>query len=343
MRVLAIVAPLIGLLTAAPALAKGSDDSIVLPAIGVSGFVDASYSGNPDLHRDTFGLDQAEVDLTHAFGGKAELRVDLEWLKEGDAWSADVEQGYLEYAPARVPELTFTFGRFNAPIGFELLDPNEMYQYSHALVFDYGIPSNLTGIMAAGAPTDRVEVRAYLVNGWDNNDLGGAGPMTAGGRLGLSFGSLGGIGLSALSGTEWDRSGDEPVRLRRNVLDVDAGLTPVDGLLVGGEVNHGFGDIDDTDIAWTAFMIMSHYDFNAWVGLTGRFGWFHDPDGAVFEPGLDQTRTAVTVAPTFVLADGLGALVEVRRDGSTKDVFRNREGNPKGAMTTVAFEVTGSF
>jgi len=343
MRLPTVIPGLVALLATAPPGADADGTRDVLPIIGLSGFVDASYSGNLDMGSDTFGLDQAEVDLTRDFSERAGLRVDLEWLKDGDVWSADVEQGYLEYAAAPIPGLTFTLGRFNAPIGFELLDPNEMYQFSHALVFDYGIPSNLTGLMAAGTPAERVDVRAYLVNGWDNNDLGGPGPKTAGGRIGLGFGDLGGAGFSALSGVERDRSGDEPVRRKRTVLDLDLTLTPVDGLLIGGEANHGFGDADGTDMEWTAFMIMAHYDLNAWSGLTARFGWFDDPDGVVFDPGVTQTRTAVTVAPTFVLADGLGTLVEVRLDSSTEDVFQDSAGDPKGSTTSVAFEVTGAF
>ncbi len=338
------IAPLLAVLLAVvPAGAGAAGNLRVLSAIGVSGFVDASYSTNLDLKRDTFGLDQAEVDLTYGFADRGGLRMDLEWLKDGETWAADVEQGYLEYTPEPLPGVTFTFGRFNAPIGFELLDPNEMYQFSHALVFDYAIPSNLTGVMVAGAPAERLDLRAYLVNGWDNNDLEGPGPKTAGGRAAVSFGDLGGAGFSALNGTQWDRSASSAVRLHRTVLDLDFTLTPRERLLIGGEANHGFGEIGGVDMTWTAFMIMSHYDFNAWAGLTGRFGWFDDPHGVVFDPGVSQTRTAVTVAPTFVLADGLGALVEVRVDSSTEDVFADSHGKLKGSTTEVALEVTGSF
>jgi len=317
-----------------------ADEAVENSPVEVHGFVDASYWADLNLKEDTFGLDQAEVDLTYAFSARGGLRADLEWLKVGDGWYAAVEQAYLDYALSAIPQVTFTLGRFNAPMGFELLDPPDMFQFSHSLVFDYGIPSNLTGFMVAGTPVDRLDARAWLVNGWDDNDLDGAGPLTLGGRIGWSFGELGGVGLSGISGPEEPGEAAQP---RRSVVDLDLTLTPVSSLVIGGEANHAVVKGNGTDADWTAFLIMSHVDLNSWAGLTGRFDWFDDPDGIAFSDGIGQTRTAVTLAPTFVLQAGLGALVEFRLDQSTEDVFMNSDGEAKGSATTVAFEMTGSF
>ena len=343
MRTAAIALALAALVAAGapPARAAGEDAASV--AVEVHGFVDASYAGNVDLRRDTFGVDQAEVDLTRSDGERWALRADLEWVKDGDDWVAAVEQGYLDYMPPGAPALTFTVGRFNAPIGFELLDPPDMYQFSHALVFDYGLPSNLTGLMVAATPGKSLDIRGYVVNGWDNNDLGSKGPKTAGGRVGWSFGNAAMMEVSALSGSQDGGTADDPTTLDRTVFDLDVKVTPVDGLVLGAEANHGTVDVAGSGADWTAFMVMAHRDFCSWAGLTGRFDWFDDPDAVVFEAGIAQTRTAITVAPTFVLGDGLGALVEVRMDQSSEDVFADSDGAPKGSTTSVAFEVTGSF
>ena len=335
---------------ARPDAARASDDesirnaleSLVLP-FQVHGFVDASYAGNVDLRTDTFGLDQAEVDITRSGGERWALRADLEWVKDGENWSAAVEQGYLEWEPCPSGKAALTLGRFNAPMGFELLDAPDMYQFSHALVFDYGLPSNLTGVMAALAPAERLDLRLFVVNGWDGNDLGGRGPKTAGGRLGWSLGDQGTVGISAIHGSENAGTDEDPATLHRTAVDLDLTWTPAEGLVIGGEANHGTLDAGGGDADWSAFLLMAHRDFTSWVGLTARYDWFDDPDGAIFEPGLAQTRTAITVAPTFALADGLGAVLEVRIDGSSEDVCADVDGEAGSSTTGVAFEVTGSF
>lgn len=321
----------------------GADESVQ-----VSGFIDASYSGNLDLGTDTFGLDQAEVDLVRGFGERGGLRADLEWVKNGDEWELSAEQGYLDYVPAFAPKMTFTLGKFNAPIGFELLDAPDMYQFSHSLVFDHGLPTNLTGVMVTVAPTELVDVKAYVVNGWDNNDLGGAGPKTVGGRVGYSLGERGGVGVSAIGGKVMSYAKGVGSSFDRTVLDVDVTLTPAPGLLLGGEVNLGFLDFGTSvdgstlDGSWTGALLMAHYDFNEWLGLTGRFDWFDDPDQFVFRDAGDN-RTAITLAPTFVLGDGMGALIELRIDSSNEDVFDDGDGGVKSSTTSAAFEMTYSF
>jgi len=129
----------------------------------------------------------------------------------------------------------------------------------------------------------------------------------------------------------------------RTVFDVDLMLTPVPALVLGGEFNLGSADMGTVESEWKGFLAMAHYDFNDWLGVTGRFDWFDDPDDFVFGSGLQETRTAITVAPTFVWGDGMGALVELRVDGSSEDVLVDKDGEAQGSTTQLAFEMTYSF
>lgn len=337
MRRMMILAVALTMVSGAAPAACGED--VAAAGLEVSGFVDASHAGNLDLGTDTFGLDQVELDLARSLGERGGLRADLEWVKSGDEWALAVEQGYLDYLPPFAPRLTFTLGRFNAPIGFELLDAPDMYQYSHALVFTYGLPSNLTGAMLALAPTERVDLRAYLVNGWDNNDLGEAGPKTVGGRLGVSFGDLGGAGLAAITGA----ARADSIEVDRRVIDLDLTLTPLPSLLLGGEVNLGRIEAGGEEATWTGFLAMAHYDFNAWLGLTARYDWLDDPDAWLFGFAGGETRSAIAIAPTFVLGENMGALVELRIDRSSEDVFVDKDGEAIASTTSLAFEMTYRF
>ncbi len=331
----------------------------------VSGFVDASYAGKIDTREETFGLDQVEIDVIRMVGEHVVLRADLEWVKageagedgedadaEGESWDVAAEQGFLTYTPSFLPELSFTLGKFNAPIGFEMLDAPDMYQYSHSLVFEHCLPTNLTGALFDVTLTPKLGVLAYVVNGWDknheHNDV-----KTFGGRVGYSLGEMGNFGISALGGYEGiDETGGRTNKT--TVVDVDVTLTPIENLLIGGEVNLGTvdsGSDEIDDMTWTGFLVMAHYDFNEWLGLTGRFDMVDDPDAVVFEgyasgdspKPLEETRSSFTLAPTFVLGEGMGALIELRLDSSTEDVFVDRDGKADDTEISVAFEMTYTF
>jgi hypothetical protein len=307
------------------------------PATVVSGFADASYFYDANATAGEFGLDQAEVDITHRASEKTVVRADLEWLKAGDDFHAQVEQAYLAYTCNG--GTTFTLGRFNAPIGFELVDPNEMYQYSHSLVFTYGLPVNLTGAMVQKGLGAGLDIRAYGVNGWDNNAENNK-VLTWGGRLGYSRGAFG-VGLSALSGEEAVGVDSTRTEFDRTVFDVDLAWKP-EGWVLGADVNVGTVSAGGEDQSWFGGLVMIHRDFNTWSGLTIRYDYFDDQDGYAF--GLvgtqEQTRQALAIAPTLVLDEGFGALVEMRLDMSDQDAFVDADGGSKDSALTLAAEMT---
>ena len=329
--------------------------SVLDDLVEISGFVDASYTYNSTDDANTFGLDQVEIDLVKNLGGIGTLRADLEWVSDGEGgFTLDAEQGYvtldlgLGRGEGNYP--TLTFGKFNAPIGFELLDAPDMYQYSHALVFDMGLPTNLTGAMLSMDLGGGIDVVVHLSNGWDQNVDGNTDKMI-GGRLGYSHGEMGGIGFSAMRGDEKGLVGN------LTVYDIDLTLTPTPRLLIGGEYNRGRTDLEEVDVenSWNGFMVMAHYSLTDVMGLTGRYDRFTRDvsgaysarrSGALDHPtgNVEITQQALTIAPTFALTDGLGFLMELRRDFSEERIFGiPADGDLEQSMVNFAFEMTYSF
>ena len=336
-------------------------DSAVSGLVEISGFVDASYTYNSLDDSNTFGLDQVEIDLSRNLGDIGSLRADLEWVSDGEGgFTLDAEQGYvtldlgLGRDEGNYPILTF--GKFNAPIGFELLDAPDMYQYSHSLVFSRGLPTNLTGAMLAMDLGDGIDVVVHLTNGWDQNVDTNTNKMF-GGRFGYRHEDVVGIGFSAMHGDEevtvLNSSVENPVS-NLTVYDIDLTLTPAPGLIIGGEYNYGKRELDfwDSETKWNGYMVMAHYSLTDVMGLTGRYDYFNTSTRTVTSsaPGLihtfesDKTHQALTIAPTFALTDGLGFLMELRRDFADAAIFGDPdEGEQEKSMVNFAFEMTYSF
>ncbi len=309
----------------------------------ISGFVDASYFGNLNTSDQTFGLDQVEVDVQRVIGdGHGALRADLEWVKSGNGWALDAEQGYLDWKPL-CDAMTLRMGKWNVPIGFEALDAPDMYQFSHALVFDYGLPTNATGLMIIREIGFGIDLTVYAANGMDMNENNNQ-TMTFGGQVGYSMGDKLVAHVSYISGTE-----DAMQTTVKTITDFDFGYYLSPEWIIGGEYNMGAVDNGTTDAGWNGFMVMSHYDFTDMVGLTVRYGSFTDSDGIVFGwvdsngAPAELTRSALTIAPTFVLGNGMGALIEYRMDMAGEDIYVDGDGEPTGNLSTVAFEMTYVF
>ena len=357
------------LLSAYPAFAQenggdGADPNIgadISGLVDISGFVDASYVYNSLNDSNTFGLDQVEIDLSRNLGDIGSLRADLEWVSDGEGgFTLDAEQGYvtldlgLGLGEGNYPILTF--GKFNAPIGFELLDAPDMYQYSHSLVFNNGLPTNLTGAMLSMDLGGGIDVVVHLTNGWDQNVDADTNKMI-GGRFGYSHEELGGIGFSAMRGDNEVlvfNAAVEDLVSKLTVYDIDLTLTPAPGLIIGGEYNNGKRELDlwDSETKWNGYMVMAHYAFTDVMGLTGRYDYFNTSTrtSTSSAPGLnhtiesDVTTQALTIAPTFALTDGLGFLMELRRDFSDDEIFGDPdEGEFEKSMVNFAFEMTYSF
>lgn len=307
----------------------------------ITGFVDAAYFKDVAAKNGEFTLDQVEVDIVHWASDKTLVRADLEWVRDGDVHTAQLEQGFMTYTADCGGSLTF--GKFNAPIGFELLDPPDMFQYSHSLVFDHGLPTNLTGLMLSKEFDGGMDLALHVSNGWDADAMAGKN-VTWGGRLGYGSGGFTG-GISAISGKEEVAETDPIEAFTRTVFDVDLGYA-TGRWQFGGEYNQGkVTDQMDVESEWTGFMLMANVAYNEWGGFTFRFDNFDDSDGSVFDlvGGEAQAIRSLTFCPTFVLDENFGCLVEYRLFTSDQDGFVDKDGEATDTSSFLAFEMTYSW
>jgi len=297
----------------------------------ISGFVDVSYFYDALGGNNTFGLDQIEIDLEKNFGGCGKIRADLEWVNDGaGGMQLMAEQGFVNWGG-------FTMGKFNAPVGFELLDAPDMFQFSHALVFNFGLPTNLTGVMYNHDFGKGWDVALHISNGWDQNVDVNTG-KTFGTRIGWTFKSKGCLGFSFIRGAQAASEGDF-----LSLMDIDFTFNPGKALTIGCEFNKGSDYPSGQAAHWLGFLFMTHYDVNDVAGLTFRYDFFDDQDGVRLGSGVAEKRQALTFAPTFSLGEGMDAVVEMRFDLSDQNVFVDQKGNPAKQSFGFALEMIYSF
>ncbi len=308
-----------------------------LPKLEIGGFLDASYIFEIRSDNNTFGFDQAEINLRHELAHKGSAGLDLEWLNDGQGdGEFGIEQAFITFSPLAQDDIRITFGKFNSPIGLEAFDPPDMYQHSYGLVSNYALPGNLTGLSFAADFGRSTGLCLFVTNGWDNN-LDFNDQKTFGGRLDYNLGGFVDFGLGAISGSETDSL--------PNIVTVADWLVNVSlkKAIIGAEVNFGWNELAGEKYQWNGFLAMTHIKLTPWLGVTGRYDYFNDGDALRLGSGVAEKRQAITIAPVFWLSQGLTALLELRHDISDQRVFSGRDGSTYKSATAAAFEMTYGF
>ncbi|MBO0797464.1 MAG: outer membrane beta-barrel protein, partial [Blastocatellia bacterium] len=179
-------------------------------SVEVSGIVDGYYGYNNnevdmqarafDFRHNAFSLQLAKLTLERKNSKDSPLgfRVDLglgdtvdRVISVSDSSRNDatkhVMQAYASYVAPVGSGLTIDFGKFYTPIGAEVIETKDNFNYSRGLLFLYG-PFYHAGLRMKYAINDKVALTGYLVNGWDNLFENNFDRRSSGKTVGLQLG-----------------------------------------------------------------------------------------------------------------------------------------------------------
>jgi hypothetical protein len=252
------------------------------------------------------------IRLDFGFGDTAEI-VHATEPGDKDVWR-HIQQAY---ASVTKDKLTLDFGKFVTPIGAEVIETKDNWNYSRGLLFTWAIPFYHFGGRATYAVNDKVSLAGYVVNGWNNV------------RDNNTAKSVGFVGTFKPS-SKW---------------------TLVTNVLVGKEVGDNSRMLLDGILTFNVndeISLMANYDFGKdyaadllpgvrgaeanWQGIAGyvkvklsdnitisnRYEWFDDRIG--FMTGTAQELQSYTATAMFPWQD-LTFWTEYRRDWSNADTF----------------------
>ena len=338
----------------------------------VSGIVDGYYSYNNnkvdmhtqgrvfDVRHNAFSLQLAKVTLSKAnskedplgfridlgFGETVDRTISVSDSSRNDA-TKHVLQAYASYVAPIGKGLTIDFGKFYTPIGAEVIETKDNYNYSRSFLFAYG-PFYHTGFRAKYAFNDKVALTGFLVNGWDNafeNNVSTDAGKTVGFQLGLTPTKKFSFTETFLTGPEAPLANVPAVSARdnwRHIADTVASYAVNDKFtLLGNFVVGSDADNRGDRGSWVGFAGYFKYAFNKYAAFSPRFEVFNDKDG--LRSGVAQTIKDITLTQELKLVNNLITRFEYRRDFSNQNFFTNSAGRAKDNQNTFTIGISYFF
>jgi len=337
-----------------------------------SGVVDGYYSFNNnkvdmftqgrafDVRHNAFSLQLAKLTLQKANSKDSPLgfRVDLglgetvdRIISVSDSSRNDatkhVLQAYASYVAPIGGGLTLDFGKMYTPVGAEVVETKDNFNYSRGWLFAYG-PYYHAGFRVKYAFNDKAALSGFLFNGWDNvfeNNVGENAGKTVGFQLGLTPSKKFALTQTYLAGPEAPLANAPDNSARdnwRHISDTVVSVYATDKLTLLGNFVYG-SDADNDGVRghWTGFAGYFKYAFNNRFAFAPRFEVFNDKDG--LRTGVAQTVKDITLTQEVKLLNNFITRFEYRRDFSNQRFFTNSAGVAKDNQNTFIFGISYFF
>jgi hypothetical protein len=303
------------------------------PAVDVMGFVDLYYSYNfnkvaPalrtfDVQHNAFSLSQAEVAFAKGVSpdSRVGFRIDVGYGKTANLVAAyEPEEGgsdiykNIQQAYGSVligSKLQVDAGKFVTPVGAEVIESQDNWNYTRSILFGYAIPFYHTGIRATLTANDKLTLSGFVLNGWNNSSTINQGdPSLALGVTLKPSSKVTWIG-NYMTGYELKETGAP----RRNLFDTTLSVSLTEKLSVMGNFDYG----KEGSTKWLGFAGYVKLQATEKWALVPRFEWIDDSEGGFML--LGTKGGSFTLTSDHLVAGALKARLEYRVDFADDPVF----------------------
>jgi hypothetical protein len=319
--------------------------------IDVAGYVDTYYEYNfnkvdPalrtfDVQHNTFSLAAAEVNLTKLptadsilgfradiwFGKSADLTAAFEPASDGKEIYKNIQQAYVSLLTGKVQ---WDVGKYVTPIGAEVIESQDNWNYSRSILFGYAIPFYHLGVRASVPLTSKVTLGGYLNNGWNNaSELNSA--KTVGASLTFKPSDKLTWVVNDMAGKETEGADT------RNIFDTTLTVTLSPKLSAMGNFDYG----TEGSASWWGFDAYLKLQAKPSWALVGRYEYVDDTDGGFMTIGTKVQ--SFTVTSDHTIAGALKARLEYRFDKSDGDFFTKSDGSVVDTQSSVQVGLVYSF
>ena len=324
--------------------------------VEVTGFVDVYYGYNSnqldpilrsfDGQHNTFSLSLAEVAFAKGVSGDSRLgfRVDLDFGKTAELVAAyepvegDVDvYKYIQqaYGTLLTGKVTWDVGKYVTPIGAEVIESQDNWNYTRSTLFGYAIPFYHMGVRATLPVNDKLTLAGYMNNGWNNStELSGDKTFAFGATLKPSS-RLTWI-ANYMVGKEPTRNAEGAVDTRR-LFDTTLSVSASSKLTLMANVDYG----SEGELKWWGVAGYAKLQARDDWALVERYEYLDDDEGGFMLIGT--TAQTLTVTSDHLIAGGLKARLEYRTDFADEAIFPKDDGSYKKSQTTLTVGLVYSF
>jgi len=322
------------------------------PKVDVTGFVDVYYGYNfnqvdPvlrtfDVQHNAFSLSLAEVAFAKGVStdSRVGFRVDLDFGKTADLVAAfepedngveiykHIQQAYVSVLAGE--KVQFDVGKFVTPIGAEVIESQDNWNYTRSILFGYAIPFYHTGVRATINASPKFSLTGFLLNGWNNgSELNGAKTFALNGTIKPSDEFT--WYLNYMGGEEVE-DGDT-----RHMFDTTFVITASPKLSLMGNFDYG----KEGDVKWWGLAAYAKLQAKEDWALVGRYEYLDDTDGGFMTFGTKAQ--SLTVTSDHLIAGGLKMRLEYRTDFADEAIFPKDDGSAKKSQTTLTVGLVYGF
>ncbi|HEV8630513.1 MAG TPA: porin, partial [Thermoanaerobaculia bacterium] len=267
----------------------------------ITGFVDGYYGynfnhppgvgystplRNFDTKNNQLSLSLIEVALEQkpTTGRRVGFRADLDFgpttdlVHAAEPGGADVfknfEQAYVSYLAPLGGGLQLDVGKFVTPLGAEVIEAKDNWNYSRSLLFALAIPYYHVGLRAALPVGERLTLTGYLVNGW-NNAVENNSRKTFGLSAALKPSDTLTLIQNVMTGPEQANDDSDRRLLADTVVTWNA--TPTLSLMAN--YDYGRDEVAGQRVTWKGVAAYGRLQVTDSWALAPRVEWFRDEDG----------------------------------------------------------------
>jgi hypothetical protein len=320
--------------------------------VEVSGFVDVYYGYNfnkvdPllrsfDVQHNTFSLSLAEVAFSRGvspdsrvgfradldFGKTADIVASFEPEPDGKEIYKNIQQAYVSLLTGRVQ---WDAGKFVTPIGAEVIESHDNWNYTRSILFGYAIPFYHVGVRATVPVGDKLTLSGFLLNGWNNDYDFNANKTVAIGATVKPSDKVTWI-ANYMVGKETPDSNEN-----RNLFDSTLTLTATEKVSFMANFDYG----KEGDVKWWGLAAYAKLQATPSWALVARYEYVDDSEGGFMTIG--QTAQSFTVTSDHTLAGGLSARLEYHLDHTPDPYFEKSDGSLTNSQSTLTVGLVYGF
>ncbi len=296
---------------------------------------------NFDFNHNQFSLNYAELAVERKpspVGFRADIGFGdaAESVHAGEPAGRDVYQ-YLQqvYLSAARGPVQVDFGKFVTPVGAEVIETKDNWNYSRSLLLSLAIPYYHFGVRSAVVVNNKLTLTGFLVNGWNNVVDNNAG-KTAGVQIVAKPANRLTLTQNYMGGNEFDDGNGV-----RHLVDSVAKFVVGPRLSLMADYDYGMDLQRNARVRWQGVALYARVAPVRNFRFSPRVEWFDDPQG--FMTGTRQTLREATLTGDFVFNENFFMRGEYRRDWSDHSVFEYSGVGTKAHQNTLTIGLVYTY